>query len=241
MRLIGTLLIAVSLALGALSAATAYHVPLTLPDADLAGLRLSAPAGADERGEPLLPSGTELNAANLQTLRDAGVERVRVAEFSFSRWPARWWFVLAVAGLGAGAWLMRAGARRRAEASSRVAAAGGRPEDHLAALALGVQRLFAELEHLPPEVMAATIIDRIDQMQREHVIPFVASRELLVARLGLGRYAEIMDAFAAGERQMNRAWSAAADDVTEESVQSLKRAAELFEEAVRRLDSMTKQ
>lgn len=235
MRIIGTFLIAAALALGALTAATAYHVPLSLADAELEGLRLSAPAGVDSSGNVLVPNGTVLNAEHLQTLRDAGVQRVRVAEFSASRWPGRWWFVLAVAGLGAGAWLMRTGAGRRAQASARTPTPGGQPDDHLAALASGVQRLLAELEHIPTQVKASTIIDRIDQMQRVHVTAFVAAREPLIARIGLGRYAEIMDAFAGGERQMNRAWSAAADDVVEESVQSLHRAAQRFEEALQRL------
>ncbi|MEX2401503.1 MAG: hypothetical protein WD423_12090 [Rhodothermales bacterium] len=49
-------------------------------------------------------------------------------------------------------------------------------------------------------------------------------RSRLIARLAVARYARLMDRFAACERQIKRAWSAAADDNLEEARTSLKRA-----------------
>jgi len=65
------------------------------------------------------------------------------------------------------------------------------------------------------------IITRLGALQRDAIPRFIESRPRLVARLGLGRYAEIMDVFAAMERKINRAWSAAADGHLPESQAAL--------------------
>lgn len=73
----------------------------------------------------------------------------------------------------------------------------------------------------------AEIRDRLGGLQRGELMDFVASRERLVAQLGLGGYAALMDQFSAAERQINRAWSAAADGVQEEAISCLALAEEL--------------
>jgi hypothetical protein len=63
----------------------------------------------------------------------------------------------------------------------------------------------------------------------------LAARAELTSRLGLGGYARLMDAFAAAERAINRAWSAAADEVEAEAITSLDLASELLAEARERV------
>ncbi|MFU8829682.1 MAG: hypothetical protein ACNA8P_09650, partial [Phycisphaerales bacterium] len=79
------------------------------------------------------------------------------------------------------------------------------------------------------------IVRRIGFIQRDDVPAFVADRPALVNRLGLGGYAELMDNFAAMERQLNRAWSAAADGHLPESETCLQNAQPMVVETLRKL------
>ena len=74
------------------------------------------------------------------------------------------------------------------------------------------------------------IIERLGEVQSTHVPAFVDARPLLISRLGLSGFAELMDRFAAMERQVNRAWSAAADGVEDEALDCLERASALAAE-----------
>ena len=64
---------------------------------------------------------------------------------------------------------------------------------------------------------------------------FVEARSPLIAQLGLAGFAEVMDRWAAAERQINRAWSAAADGVYEEVVDCLTLSQTHLEEALNEL------
>jgi hypothetical protein len=79
------------------------------------------------------------------------------------------------------------------------------------------------------------ILHRIGRLQLDRLDAFVAARPALIARLGMGGYAQLMDRFAAAERQINRAWSAAADGVLEESLICIDDALPLLDEAIQRL------
>ena len=57
----------------------------------------------------------------------------------------------------------------------------------------------------------------------------------MVHLFGLQTYADIMSHFAAGERYINRVWSASADGYDEEADAYLKKAAVQFDEAKQRL------
>ena len=115
MKLLGQLLIVVSLVTGALSAATAYHAWLDLPTEQLVGLTLNGDAGSqlNDQGdaEPLLKKNHVLTAEDVSRLREEQkspyrgeffISAVRVKEFSFARWQHKWGltvFVVSVVGL----------------------------------------------------------------------------------------------------------------------------------------------
>ena len=65
---------------------------------------------------------------------------------------------------------------------------------------------------------------------------FIDARQALIGRHGLGGYAMIMDRFAAAERQINRARSAAADGVYDEAETCLKAAADRLRETSQTLE-----
>jgi len=81
----------------------------------------------------------------------------------------------------------------------------------------------------------AVLRDRIDLKLRDDLRRFADARESMVHLFGLQTYADIMSNFAAGERYINRVWSASADGYDEEANAYLKRAEGQFDEARQQL------
>lgn len=226
--------------------ASAGAIPKTA--ADLAALRARYEAGeltaeaytqARKAVEPVLaadldPGGTRLTPERLELLRSAEVGNVFTKGFAFGRWRHGWIFLLSAGGLLAGSLLVRAGAK--AEVAAAAVGTGAKTSDSPEGILLAIGGVLASLrDDLPgladEERRLHTILERLDRVQKELVPAFVDARPVLVARLGLGGYAELMDSFAAAERQMNRAWSAAADGVYAESEECLERARGILEVA----------
>lgn len=184
-------------------------------------------------GDLLIPELTEMLAAS-------NVKYVKVSSFSFGRWPHGWLFILSCIGLLVGAYMVRL-AQRRALAESEAAepASGEEATDARSVFA----RLSGRLHTLGEELGTARTVDdklasivrHIGEIQRDDVPAFVADRPALVNRMGLAGYAELMDSFAAMERQLNRAWSAAADGHLPESETCLHNAQPLLADTLRKL------
>jgi len=73
--------------------------------------------------------------------------------------------------------------------------------------------------------------DDIDLKLRNDLRRFADARESMVHLFGLQVYADIMSSFAAGERYINRVWSASADGYGAEATTYLKKAAKQFADA----------
>ena len=73
--------------------------------------------------------------------------------------------------------------------------------------------------------------DWIDEKLRPDLRRFVEARASMVHLYSLQTYADIMSEFAAGERYVNRIWSASADGYDEEASNYLNKAAGQFAEA----------
>ncbi|NVJ96924.1 MAG: hypothetical protein HWE25_02165 [Alphaproteobacteria bacterium] len=78
----------------------------------------------------------------------------------------------------------------------------------------------------------------IDKLFREDLIRFAEARESMKHIFGLQAYADIMSSFAAGERYINRVWSASTDGYVDEvlmyvdkSLDQFRHAKEEFEKA----------
>lgn len=78
---------------------------------------------------------------------------------------------------------------------------------------------------------------RIDLRLREDLRRFADARESMVHLFGLQTYADIMSSFAAGERYINRVWSASADGYDEEAASYLGKAARQFVDAQQQLSA----
>ncbi|NCF14393.1 MAG: hypothetical protein GWP62_03730 [Gammaproteobacteria bacterium] len=77
--------------------------------------------------------------------------------------------------------------------------------------------------------------NRIDLHLREDLRRFADARESMVHLFGLQVYADIMSSFAAGERYINRVWSASADGYDEEAETYLGKAVHQFVDAQQQL------
>ncbi|MFG0286380.1 MAG: hypothetical protein ACF8R7_18355 [Phycisphaerales bacterium JB039] len=238
MKLLASLLLTVALALGTLSAATAYTYPTS---ADLVGRTLKFDAARAPDGAVVAPKDTPITPEVLEALRAANVERVHVKEFGVGLWPHNWLFALALGGLFAGSMLMRAAGRKAAAAG--LAPVDGRavmsPRDLVASAKAAVESLRSELAGVADgRQRTHLIIERLDATRKAHLTPFVDSRVELVGSLGLAGYARIMDIFSAAERQVNRAWSAAADGALNESEACLERASDLLSGTISLLNEL---
>ncbi len=81
----------------------------------------------------------------------------------------------------------------------------------------------------------AELRDRIDLKLRDDLRRFADARESMVHLFGLQTYADIMSSFAAGERYINRVWSASADGYDGEAETYLEKAAAQFADAQQQL------
>ena len=77
----------------------------------------------------------------------------------------------------------------------------------------------------------AALRDAIDDRLRVDLQRFADARESLIHLFSLQTYADIMSEFAAGERYVNRVWSASADGYDQEASDYLRRAGEQFRDA----------
>ena len=81
----------------------------------------------------------------------------------------------------------------------------------------------------------AALREAIDLRLRTDLRRFADARESMVHLFGLQTYADIMSSFAAGERYINRVWSASADGYDEEAEAYLAKAAAQFADAQEQL------
>lgn len=101
-----------------------------------------------------------------------------------------------------------------------------------------ISSIVADLDDLNAGELTqgAVLRDRIDLKLREDLRRFADARESMVHLFGLQTYADIMSNFAAGERYINRVWSASADGYDGEAETYLKKAAGQFAEARQQLE-----
>jgi hypothetical protein len=139
-------------------------------------------------------------------------------------WP-RFWLYLAVGFVGIG--LVRWASRQEAAHPERRSA-------NLDAIRRSLGHLAAESERLWQERDEIDVYDlrhRIDERFLDAINSFVGARETLADVFGLQEYADLMSEFAAGERYINRVWSASTDGYIDEAHEYIDRAREQFRQA----------
>jgi hypothetical protein len=114
------------------------------------------------------------------------------------------------------------------------ASAGHRVSGNMDILGQSLSRVLANLEELCDARESLPVYEarfEIDRRFREDLNQFAEARETMIHVFGMQDYANVMSAFAAGERYINRVWSASTDGYLEEVHLYLEKARNQFVEA----------
>jgi hypothetical protein len=101
-------------------------------------------------------------------------------------------------------------------------------ESSLSKVAADAEKLNAEKE----KINVYDLRHRIDELFPADLTKFVDARESIAHSYGLQAYSEVMSRFAAGERALNRVWSASTDGYIDEAHAYLDTATGHFEDAL---------
>ncbi|MDJ0940798.1 MAG: hypothetical protein QNJ00_13640 [Woeseiaceae bacterium] len=105
-------------------------------------------------------------------------------------------------------------------------------ENNKGELRESIDNVVRDTEALRDDALTGTALrDAIDNRLRNDLRRFADARESMVHLYGLQVYADIMSSFAAGERYINRVWSASADGYDAEAATYLAKAATQFADA----------
>ncbi|HEY5775208.1 MAG TPA: hypothetical protein VIS57_03910 [Xanthomonadales bacterium] len=137
------------------------------------------------------------------------------------------WFVPVLAVGLAALFVYRKAHHIEAKSSHRLSGNLQILEASLANILGNLETLNADSQNLP--VYEARF--EIDRLLREDLNNFANARESMKHVFGLQHYAEVMSAFAAGERYINRVWSASTDGYIDEVRNYIDRAAQQFRDA----------
>jgi hypothetical protein len=141
----------------------------------------------------------------------------------------KWLWYIPALGVGiAGIIFIRYDHAQRNKTEHHVAAKIETVDSSLERIAANIKKLNAEKHSINTYDMR----HRIDELFIDDLETFVDARESIAHRYGLAAYGEIMSGFAAGERYLNRVWSASADGYIDEVNTYLDRAQEQFSESL---------
>ncbi len=141
------------------------------------------------------------------------------------RWGS---FALAMALGAAGVAMARLGRRRE----SRVE---GKLTSDIQSIEASLKRIVENVTRLNAQKSSINTYDvrlRIDELFPEDLTVFVEARESIAHSHGLATYADVMSSFAAGERYLNRVWSASSDGYVDEVNAYLEKAQTQFAESL---------
>jgi hypothetical protein len=141
-----------------------------------------------------------------------------------------WSYLVPILVIGViGLWMHRKA--RHAESRSGDLLAGNLTvlQDSLNNILGNLEKLHAQGDELP--VYEARF--EIDRLFREDLNNFAEARESMIHVFGIQNYADVMSNFAAGERYINRVWSASTDGYVDEVRTYLERARDQFQEGAR--------
>jgi len=136
---------------------------------------------------------------------------------------------VAVGALGVA--MVRLSEKQAARSEGKLEANMQSIEAVLCAVVENMGRLEAEKE----SIGAYDVRHRIDELFRDDLGKFVDARESIGHVYGLSAYGEVMSSFAAGERYLNRVWSASADGYIDEVNAYIDKAREQFVESLEKI------
>jgi hypothetical protein len=99
-------------------------------------------------------------------------------------------------------------------------------------------RIVENMARLNKEKLSINTYDvrhRIDELFVDDLTTFVRTRQSIAHTYGLAAYADVMSCFAAGERYLNRVWSASADGYIDEVNAYIDKAQEQFVDSLEKI------
>ncbi len=145
------------------------------------------------------------------------------------------WAMYAVASLTAvtGVFLIRRHERGTAKSATVLSANRAELSDSLEKIVSNLEDMTDGNEAIETDLLR----DAIDARLRDDLRRFADARETIIHLFGLQVYANLMSHFAAGERYINRVWSASADGYDAEARTYLGKAATQFRDAQAQLQA----
>jgi hypothetical protein len=141
----------------------------------------------------------------------------------------RWlWYVPALMVGVAGVAAIKINDARQNKTEHHVAAKIETVEGSIERIATNIKKLNTDKHSIHTYDMR----HRVDELFIDDLEMFVDARESIAHRYGLAAYGEIMSDFAAGERYLNRVWSASADGYIDEVNAYLDKAQHQFVESL---------
>ncbi|MEE8308304.1 MAG: hypothetical protein V3R81_13640 [Gammaproteobacteria bacterium] len=150
----------------------------------------------------------------------------------------RWLWYIPALGLGVvGVAAIKIDVARHSKTEHHVASRIETVESSLEKIATNINKLNTDKHSIHTYDMR----HRIDELFVEDLAMFVDARESIAHRYGLAAYADVMSCFAAGERYLNRVWSASADGYIDEVNTYLDKAREQFVESLEKIRQLAGQ
>ena len=147
----------------------------------------------------------------------------------------KWMLLLPTLAVGViGLLLHRRAKRSETQSGQRISGDIQTLQQSLDAILANLEAIDALDEPLP--VYEARF--EIDRRFREDLNRFAEARESMIHGFGMQNYADVMSNFAAGERYINRVWSASTDGYEDEVRTYLARALDQFREAHRHFSEL---
>lgn len=138
------------------------------------------------------------------------------------------YFVIAIAAGAIGIVLVRLAKRNITTSEGKLAS---NMQSIEAALA-GIVKNITQLNSQKQSIDTYDVRHRVDELFLDDINAFVQARQTIAHVHGLATYGEVMSYFAAGERYLNRVWSASADGYVDEVLIYLDKAQAQFVEAL---------
>ncbi len=147
---------------------------------------------------------------------------------SLDETAVNWTFFIPVLIAGvAGIFMLKSGERAAAQDDSLLATDRNALEQSLNNILANLAELDGRKDKVPTYEMRF----EIDRIFRDDLARFADARESMKHLFGLMAYADIMSSFAAGERYLNRVWSASTDGYVDEVLLYVGKAHNQFQHA----------
>lgn len=144
------------------------------------------------------------------------------------------YFVPSALVLCTGIFILKKQARGESRAEHVLQANQSELNESLGNIVAGLDGLASRVD----SIETANLRTEIDDALRDDLRRFADARESMIHLYGIQAYADIMSEFAAGERYVNRVWSASADDYRNEATSYLVKAQGQFRHAQQQLQQV---